>query len=90
MEAEADRTAVDWLIEANVDPKPFADFLATLGDDSEMRLAMLARTHPGSEERAQEILGRIPKDHAAWVPVLSASDWATFKNAVGKAVTKTE
>jgi beta-barrel assembly-enhancing protease len=90
MESEADRTAVDWLIEANVDPKPFADFLATLGDDSSMPLAAFARTHPGSEERALEILGRIPKDHAAWVPVLSASEWASFKDAVGKAVTKAE
>ena len=88
MESEADRTAVDWLIEANVDPKPFADFLATLGDDDKIPLATLARTHPGSEERALEILGRIPKDHAAWVPVLSASEWARFKEAVGQAVTK--
>jgi Zn-dependent protease with chaperone function len=90
MESEADRTAVDWLIEANVDPKPFADFLATLGDDSTMPLATLARTHPGSEERALEILARIPKDHAAWVPVISASQWAGFKEAVGKEVTKAE
>jgi Zn-dependent protease with chaperone function len=90
MESEADRAAVDWLIEAKVDPKPLADFLATLGDDSRMPLAMLARTHPGSEERALEILGRIPKDHAAWVPVLSASEWDDFKKSVGNAVTKAE
>jgi len=90
MESEADRTSVDWLIEANVDPKPFADFLATLGEDNNMPLATLAQTHPGSEERAIEILARIPKDHGAWTPVLPASEWASFKDAVGKAVTKTE
>jgi Zn-dependent protease with chaperone function len=90
MESEADRTAVDWLIEANVDPKPFADFLATLGESGRMPLAKLAQTHPGSEERALTILGRIPKDHAAWVPVLPATEWAAFKEAVGNAVTKTE
>ena len=49
MESEADRAAVDWLVEAKVNPTSFANFLASLADGGDLPLAALARTHPGSK-----------------------------------------
>jgi Zn-dependent protease with chaperone function len=88
MEAQADRTAVDWLIEAGVDPAPFGNFLASLPDGGTTPLVALARSHPGSEQRALEILDRIPRDHRAWEPVLSAQQWQDFTDSVARSVTR--
>jgi Zn-dependent protease with chaperone function len=87
MESEADRTAVDWLMEAKVDPTPLGNFLASMTDGGNMPLVTLARTHPGSEDRALKILDMIPADHPAWEPVLTAQQWQQFQDQVGKAVT---
>lgn len=87
MEAEADRTVVDWLIKARIDPAYFGNFLATMPDGGTGPLVALARTHPGSEARALEILDRIPADHPAWEPVLSAQQWQEFTETVTRSVT---
>ena len=90
MESEADRTAVDWLVEAKVNPTSFANFLASLADGGAMPLTALARTHPGSEERALKILDRIPKQSPQWTPVLSAQEWEGFRQSLSAVVTKTQ
>jgi beta-barrel assembly-enhancing protease len=87
MESEADRTAVDWLIEADINPTAFADFLATMSDGGDTLLVAMARSHPGSEERAVEILDRVPKDRKDWKPVLADQEWEQFRQNVSKAVT---
>lgn len=88
MESEADRSAVDWLVEAQVNPASFANFLASLADGGSLPLAALARTHPGSEARALKVLDRIPKQ-AEWTPVVSAAEWEAFKRSLSDAVTRT-
>lgn len=90
MESEADRTAVDWLLEADINPTSFGDFLATMGDGGDTLLAEMARSHPGSEERAVDILERIPKGRKDWKPVLTAQEWEQFRQTVSKAVTTPE
>ena len=90
MESEADRSAVDWLIEAKVNPTSFANFLASLADGGSMPLTALARTHPGSEERALKILDRIPAKPPVWTPVLTPQEWEGFKQSLSAVVTKTQ
>jgi predicted Zn-dependent protease len=88
MESEADRTAVDWLVEAKINPTSFANFLASMADGGTMPLTALARSHPGSEERALKILDRVPAK-AEWSAVLTAEEWAGFKKSLSAVVTKT-
>jgi beta-barrel assembly-enhancing protease len=90
MESDADRAAVDWMVEAKVNPTSFANFLASLADGGSMPLTALARTHPGSEERALKILDRIPKQSPQWIPVLSAQEWEVFRQSLSAVVTKTQ
>ena len=90
MESEADRTAVDWLIEAKVNPTSFANFLASLADGGSTPLTALARTHPGSEERALKILDRVPRQSQQWSPVLSAQEWEGLRQSLSAVVTKAQ
>jgi beta-barrel assembly-enhancing protease len=89
MESEADRNAVDWLVAAKVNPTSFANFLASLADGGSLPLTALARSHPGSEERALKILDRIPA-RAEWSAVLTADEWAGFRKSLSAVVTKTQ
>lgn len=88
MESEADRAAVDWLVEAKVDPTSFANFLASMADGGSLPLTALARTHPGSEERALKILDRIPPGAQEWRPVLTAQEWEGFRQSLSAKVTQ--
>jgi Zn-dependent protease with chaperone function len=89
MEAEADRTAVDWMIAAHVDPAPLANFMASVADGGSLPFAALIRSHPASEERALDILERIP-EATTWTPVLSAEQWTKFRESVATLVTDAE
>jgi Zn-dependent protease with chaperone function len=90
MESEADRAALDWLMEAKVDPTSFANFLASMADGGSLPLTTLARTHPGSEERALKILDRIPADSKDFSAVLTASEWTGFKQSLSAVVTRAQ
>lgn len=90
MESDADRTAVEWLVESGVNPTSFANFLASLADGGSLPLAALARTHPGSEERALKILDRVPEKAPEWTPVLAAQEWDEFRKGLSAVVTNTQ
>ena len=87
MESESDRSAVDWLVKAGVDPTSFANFLASLADGGSAPLVWLARTHPGSEERALKMLERIP-DKREFTPVIPPAEWQQFKDSLSTQVTQ--
>ncbi|MCG9791552.1 M48 family metallopeptidase [Flavobacterium algicola] len=57
-EKEADIQAVDYLIKANVNPAPFADFLYKLAQNESQASEYLTwiSTHPDSKERSEYIL----------------------------------
>ena len=61
LETEADRTAVDYLIRAGIDPEPFANFLYRLSDETKNLPHQIywISTHPESKERAEKIVERI-------------------------------
>lgn len=90
MESEADRAAVDWLLEAGINPTSFANFLASMADGGSLPLTALARTHPGSEERALKILDRIPSNPPAFTAALAPGEWEGFKQALSATVTQAQ
>ena len=61
LETEADLTAVDYLIEAGIDPEPFANFMYRLADETKHLPSQIywISTHPESKERAEKIIERI-------------------------------
>lgn len=60
LETEADLTAVDYLINAGIDPQPFANFLYRLSDETKglPQQVFWISTHPESKARAEEIINR--------------------------------
>lgn len=61
LETEADLTAVDYLIEAGIDPEPFANFMYRLSDETKNLPSQIywISTHPESKERAEKMMERI-------------------------------
>lgn len=61
LETEADLTAVDYLIEAGIDPEPFANFMYRLSDETKNLPNQIywISTHPESKERAEKMMERI-------------------------------
>jgi predicted Zn-dependent protease len=71
--------AVDYLVSANIDPKPFANFLAKLAENEELSTLTWLSTHPDSKERAKYILEYSrDKEHSFKSP-LSNSTWEKMK-----------
>jgi predicted Zn-dependent protease len=81
LEREADRTAVDYMLKAGVDPEPFADFmykLSTENGDIEEHLSWVS-THPESKERAESILGYCKGKIKKRIPILSEESWKNLQ-----------
>ena len=79
---EADEFAVNYLIKANIDPKPMADFmfrLCTMGGDLPNYMSWM-NTHPESENRAQSILDQIKDQDIIPEPVLNEEEWETLQS----------
>jgi len=82
LEREADMTSVDYLINANVDPEPFANFLYKLGEaeNSIPEQVYWVSTHPESKERAEKIIEYIKGKSITNKPVLSKPQWELLKS----------
>jgi predicted Zn-dependent protease len=61
LETEADLTAIDYLIEAGIDPEPFANFMYRLADETKHLPNQIywISTHPESKERAEKMIEHI-------------------------------
>lgn len=84
LEREADITGTDYLIQANIDPEPFATFLYRLGSrekDFPDQLFWIT-SHPGSEERAKAILEYIKIKQINATPVMDSLEWKALQEAV--------
>jgi len=82
LEKEADIKAVDYLVNANINPEPFANFLYKLSDkepESTKHLTWIS-THPDSKERAEYII-RYKNKHkqADYKTILSNKAWCKLK-----------
>jgi beta-barrel assembly-enhancing protease len=84
LEKEADMKGVDYMIRANINPEPLADFLFKLAGrqpDISRRLAWIS-THPDSKERSEYILEYCSGIKRTDKPILSATTWDALKESV--------
>jgi beta-barrel assembly-enhancing protease len=81
LEREADKRAVDYLIEAKINPEPFADFLYKLSTNEGRNHKYLnwISTHPDSKERAEYIVEYSSNRDADYTAVLSDLTWGKVK-----------
>ena len=85
LEKEADITSVKYMLEADINPKPMADFMYQMAQDKSMNKAMYwISDHPESEERAKYILEYIKGKKLKNKQTLSEKDWHAFKENVSK------
>lgn len=83
LEKEADLASVDYMIKANIDPKPMADFMYQMAQDAKVPTGMeWISSHPESEERAKYILEYIKDKKLKSKATLSEKDWETFQKQV--------
>ena len=83
LETEADMQSVKYLLNANIDPRPFADFLYELSVDNELhKYTYWVSTHPESEARAKTILNYLKGKNIESKPILTKEAWEDFKEKV--------
>jgi beta-barrel assembly-enhancing protease len=84
LEKEADIKAVDYLINAHVNPEPFADFLYKLSESDHEVTKYLTwiSTHPDSKERAEYIVEYSKGKSTDFKPILSDETWIKMKSAL--------
>lgn len=77
LEKEADIKAVDYLVQANINPEHFANFLFKLSMEEPNAIKYLSwiSTHPDSEERAEYIIQHSKNKNNTYTPILSPSSW---------------
>lgn len=84
LEKEADITSVRYMLEADINPKPMADFMYQMAQDSNIDKAMYwIADHPESEERAKYILDYIKGKKIKNKQTLTEKDWKAFQVQVG-------
>lgn len=83
LEKEADMVSVNYLLNADINPEPMADFMYELAQDNELseRLYWIS-SHPESEERAKYILEYLKGKTFKKQTTLSDKEWAAFKKRV--------
>ncbi len=83
LEKEADITSVKYLLKADIDPKPMADFMFQMAQDSTMDKAMYwIADHPESEERAKYILEYIKGKKLKSKASIPEKDWKAFQEQI--------
>ncbi|MDX2002837.1 MAG: M48 family metallopeptidase [Chitinophagales bacterium] len=81
LEREADISSVDYLIKANVDPEPFANFMYLLASETSDNAALAwISTHPLPEERAKYILDYIKDKDIEKQQILANTTWNKLQN----------
>lgn len=85
LEKEADLQSVKYLLNANINPEPMADFMYELAQKEEIPSGLSwISTHPESEERANYILDYLKGKKYQKHQTLSAKSWKLFQEKVKK------
>ncbi len=81
LEKEADIKAVEYLINAKINPEAFANFLYKQSADEHEALKYLSwlNTHPDSKERAEYIIAYCENKSVKYEPILSTATWEKLK-----------
>lgn len=83
LEKEADITSVDYMLKAQINPAPFADFLYDMSFDKNINSAFSwINSHPDSEVRAKYILEYIKGDKVKSKLILSPQEWQDLKKSI--------
>jgi predicted Zn-dependent protease len=86
LEREADNKAVDYLLNAAIDPMGFARFLETIAEEDEVagQLPGWISTHPNPHERAAEVRSRLAGRRYDRQPVLAAGSWVLLQERLAR------
>ncbi len=80
LEKEADMESVKYLLEANINPEPMADFMYELAQAHDMPNSLeWISTHPDSEERAKYILAYLKGKTHKNTQTLTQKEWEGYK-----------
>ena len=80
LESEADMASVDYLFEAGIDPRPFADFLYRMAQGADVpQAAYWISTHPESEARAKAVLRYAAGKKFNREEVLTGEEWKSIQ-----------
>ena len=81
LESDADETAVQYMVKADVDPEGFGNFLYRMGEDESDAPKQLywISTHPESKERAAVIFSLMKKQTYKKTPVLTDEELKQLK-----------
>ncbi len=81
LEKEADIKAVDYLVQAKINPEPFAEFLFKLSDEENTATKYLTwiSTHPDSRERAEYIIEYSKDKKTKFSSVIELETWDKLK-----------
>ena len=84
LEKQADIKAVDYLINSNIDPEPFANFLYKLSNNEHEITQYLSwiSTHPDSKERATYIIEYSSENQTDYEPIISTDTWKRLKEEI--------
>lgn len=81
LETDADLTGIDYLLNAEIDPKPMSDFLyrMSLEEADTPEHEYLISTHPDSKVRSAGILRKLEGKKIRNVPVMTNAEWEKLK-----------
>ncbi len=82
-ESDADRFAVDCLLQARINPRGFANFMLKIAKLHDLpEEAEWISSHPDSKKRAEAIRAQYSTQHVTYLPVVSDEEWGVLKDAV--------
>lgn len=81
MEKEADLLGVSYLIESQINPKPFANFMRELSQNEFSTLKWIS-SHPMSKEREKYILESIENKEVEFKKTISVATWEMLKTEI--------
>lgn len=85
LEKEADISSVNYMIKAQINPKPMADFMYQMAQDRSINSNLYwIADHPESEERSKYILDYIKGRNYKTKPTISENNWEIFKEQISK------
>ena len=82
LETEADLAAVEYMINADMDPEALANFLYRLSDENLPEQLYWVSTHPESKQRSVKIMEEIKGRTFQKIPVIGSSKWTALQNAI--------
>jgi predicted Zn-dependent protease len=85
LESEADRTSVDYMVRAQIDPEPFANFMYRMSEKEKNMPDQVywIATHPESKERAEQIIAYLKGVKHESRPVADEAEWEQIRQAAG-------